>query len=226
MEVSPPGSPMSVGTRPCGSGIAVSRGSGVASRDLVALGDTVGFDSSQSFTQALTGLPQELERVGGRALRGSPIQVSAVLLDQVRLKRRGDFVGRLQRVIDGPVPCGVVNPIHIFAAASRRHGYVQRTGTGLVMSGRGCDPCLCASGRGDAVACCPLARAVLPATPPAAGRSPAPPPTSSNDLSRTAPNWADLGAVLRYESRLMTHSESAGICFRASAERDGVAHTA
>jgi hypothetical protein len=59
--------------------------------------------------QALTGLPQQRERVGGRAPRGSPIRVSAVLLDQVRLKRGGDFVGRLQHVVDGPVPCGVVN---------------------------------------------------------------------------------------------------------------------
>jgi hypothetical protein len=33
----------------------------VAQRDLVALGDAVGFDSSQSFTQALTSLPQELK---------------------------------------------------------------------------------------------------------------------------------------------------------------------
>src|SRR5215469_15095425 len=90
-------------------GIAVDRGSGVAQRDLVRLRDAVGFDSSQSFTQPLTGLPQELERVGGPACRGSPIQVSAVLLDQVRLQRRGDFVSRLQSVVDDPVTCGVVN---------------------------------------------------------------------------------------------------------------------
>jgi hypothetical protein len=32
-----------------------------------------------------------------------------VLLDEVRLKRRCNFVCRLQRMVDGPVPCGVVN---------------------------------------------------------------------------------------------------------------------
>ena len=34
-----------------------------------------------------------------------------MLLDEVSLKGRGDFVGRLQRVVDGPVPCGVVNHV-------------------------------------------------------------------------------------------------------------------
>jgi hypothetical protein len=29
----------------------------------------------------------------------------------VCLKGCGDFVGRLQRVVDGPVPCGVVNHV-------------------------------------------------------------------------------------------------------------------
>jgi hypothetical protein len=50
----------------------------VAQRDLVRVRDAVGLDSSQSFAQALTGLPQELERVGGRALRSSPIQIGTV----------------------------------------------------------------------------------------------------------------------------------------------------
>jgi hypothetical protein len=39
------------------------------------------------------------------------IRISPVLLDEVSLKGRGDFVGRLQRVVDGPVPCGVVNHV-------------------------------------------------------------------------------------------------------------------
>ena len=61
------------------------------------------------FTQAFAGLPQEFEGVGGGALRGSAIRISAVLLDEVRLKCGSDFVCRLQRMVDGPVPCGVVN---------------------------------------------------------------------------------------------------------------------
>jgi len=32
-----------------------------------------------------------------------------VFLDEVGLQGCGDFVGRLQRVVDGPVPCSVVN---------------------------------------------------------------------------------------------------------------------
>jgi hypothetical protein len=58
-------------------------------------------------TQTFAGLPQEFEGVGGGALRGSAIRISAVLLDEVRLKRCSDFICRLQRMVDGPVPCGV-----------------------------------------------------------------------------------------------------------------------
>jgi hypothetical protein len=32
-----------------------------------------------------------------------------VFLDEVRLKGRGDFVGCLERMIDGPVPSSVAN---------------------------------------------------------------------------------------------------------------------
>jgi hypothetical protein len=81
----------------------------VAQRDLVRLGDVIGLDCSQSFTQALASLSQQLERVGGGILGSTAIWISPVLLDEVSLKGRGDFVGRLQRVVDGPVPCGVVN---------------------------------------------------------------------------------------------------------------------
>ena len=42
---------------------------------------------------------------GGGALRISP-----VFLDEVGLQGCNDFVGRLQRVVDGPVPCSVVKP--------------------------------------------------------------------------------------------------------------------
>jgi hypothetical protein len=61
----------------------------------------------EDVTQTLAGLPQEFEGVGGGALRGSAIRISAMLLDEVRLKRCSDFVCRLQRMVDGPVPCGV-----------------------------------------------------------------------------------------------------------------------
>jgi hypothetical protein len=40
---------------------------------------------------------------------GGAIGISPMLLDEVSLQGSGDFVGRLQRVVDGPVPCGVVN---------------------------------------------------------------------------------------------------------------------
>lgn len=86
-----------------------SQVSAVAQRDPVGLGDVIGLDGSKSFTQAFAGLPQELEGVGGGALCGSAIRISAVLLDEVRLKCRSHFVCRLQRMVDGPVPCGVVN---------------------------------------------------------------------------------------------------------------------
>src|SRR3989442_11221754 len=39
----------------------------VAQGDLVRLGDVLGLDRSESLAQALAGLPQQLERVGGGA---------------------------------------------------------------------------------------------------------------------------------------------------------------
>src|SRR6266566_9452662 len=81
----------------------------VAQGDLVGLGDVVGLDGPESCAQALAGLPQQLEGVGGGALRGGTLRISPVFLDEVGLQGRGDFVGRLQRVVDGPIPCGVVN---------------------------------------------------------------------------------------------------------------------
>jgi len=81
----------------------------VAQGDLVGLGDMVGLDGPQPHAQVLTSLPQQLEGVGGRALRGGAFRISTVFLDEVGLQGCGDFVGRLQRVVDGPVPCSVVN---------------------------------------------------------------------------------------------------------------------
>src|SRR6266566_1394261 len=81
----------------------------VAQGDLVGLGDVVGLDGPESCAQALAGLPQQLEGVGGGALRGGTLRISPVFLDEVGLQGCGDFVGRLQRVVDGPIPCSVVN---------------------------------------------------------------------------------------------------------------------
>jgi hypothetical protein len=81
----------------------------VTQGDLVGLGDVVGFDGSQPPAQVLASLPQQLEGVGGGALWGSVLRISPVFLDEVGLQGCGDFVGRLQRVVDGPVPCSVVN---------------------------------------------------------------------------------------------------------------------
>ncbi len=81
----------------------------VAQGDIVGLGDVVGLDGSEPQAQALASLPQQLEGVGGGALRGGALRISPVFLDEVGLQGCGDFVGRLQRVVDSPVPCSVVN---------------------------------------------------------------------------------------------------------------------
>jgi hypothetical protein len=85
------------------------RGLRVAQGDLVGLGYVVGLDGSQPLAQALASLPQQLEGIAGGTLRGAALGVGPVFLDEVGLQGRGDFVGRLQRVVDGPVPCCVVN---------------------------------------------------------------------------------------------------------------------
>jgi len=81
----------------------------VAEGDLVELGDGVGLDRSQSLAEALASLPQELKRVRGRTLGSGAIRISPVLFYEVGLQGRSDLVGCLQRVVDGPVPRGVVN---------------------------------------------------------------------------------------------------------------------
>jgi hypothetical protein len=54
-------------------------GSWVAQRDPVRLGDAAGLDGSQSLAQTLASLPQELQRVGGGALRGGALQACPAL---------------------------------------------------------------------------------------------------------------------------------------------------
>src|SRR6185437_7267034 len=81
----------------------------IAQGDLVGLGDAVCLDRSQSLSQTLPSLPQQLEGVAGRALRGGALRIGAVFLDEVSLECCRDFVGRLQCLVDGSVPCSVVN---------------------------------------------------------------------------------------------------------------------
>ena len=99
----------------------------VAQGDLVGLGDMVGLDGPESCAQALAGLPQQLEGVGSGALRSGALRISPVFLDEVGLQGCGDFVGCLQRVVDGPVPCSVVN--HGVSIARLRPG-LHAVGTG------------------------------------------------------------------------------------------------
>jgi hypothetical protein len=64
-----------------------------AQRDLIRLADGAGLDGSQCLAETLASLPQELERVGEGALRSGALRISVVLLGEVCLKGRSDFVG-------------------------------------------------------------------------------------------------------------------------------------
>jgi hypothetical protein len=89
-----------------------------AQRDVVGFGDGVGLDSSEPVAEALASLPQQIERVGGRTPRSSAFWIGPVLLDQMRLKRRSDLIGCLERLVDGLVPRSVVN--HAANVSTRR----------------------------------------------------------------------------------------------------------
>jgi hypothetical protein len=84
-------------------------GSSVAQGDLVGLGDLIGFHCPQPLAEALASLPQQPERVSGSALRGGTLRIGPMFLDEMGLQGCRNFVGSLQSLIDGPVPCGVVN---------------------------------------------------------------------------------------------------------------------
>ena len=60
---------------------------------------------------------RELKRAGEGTRRSGALQISPVFLDQVCLKSRSDFVGRLERLIDGPFPRDVVHHAAIIPAA-------------------------------------------------------------------------------------------------------------
>jgi hypothetical protein len=79
--------------------------------DPVGLRDAIGLDGPESFPEVLASLPQQLERVAGTARRSRALRISSVFLNEVSLECCGDFVRRLQRVVDGPVPCSVVNHV-------------------------------------------------------------------------------------------------------------------
>jgi hypothetical protein len=95
-------------------------GSLVAQGDSVGLGDIVSLDGSQSVAEAFASLPQELEGVGRRAVWGGALGISSVLLDEVCLEGCRNFVDCLQGVVDGPVPCGVVNHVDSIARSLLR----------------------------------------------------------------------------------------------------------
>ena len=79
--------------------------------DPVGLGDAIGLDGPESLSQMLPSLPEQLERVARSARRSGALRISSVFLNEVSLECCRDFVRRLQRVVDGPVPCSVVNHV-------------------------------------------------------------------------------------------------------------------
>jgi hypothetical protein len=85
------------------------RTSVIAQRNLVGFGDVVGFDRPQTLAKALAGLAQELQRVRRGVPRGRALRISLVLLDQVRLKSRSDFVNGLECLLYSSVPRNVLN---------------------------------------------------------------------------------------------------------------------
>ena len=80
-----------------------------AQGDLVGLGDVVGLDRPESFTETLASLPEQVQRVGGGGPRSGAVGISRVLFDEVGLQGGSNFVGRLESLVNGPFPSGVVN---------------------------------------------------------------------------------------------------------------------
>jgi len=94
----------------------------------------VGLDGSQAQPQALASLPQQLEGVRRGTLRGGALRIGTVFLDEMGLQSGGDLVDRLQRVIDGPVSCCVVNHAAIIARLSA-DARERRAGRSLMVMG-------------------------------------------------------------------------------------------
>jgi len=76
----------------------------VAQGDVVGLAYDAGIDGPQPFAEALTRLPQQHQRVGRGTLRCRTLRIGPVLLDEVRLKGRGDLVGRHEPLVNGLLP--------------------------------------------------------------------------------------------------------------------------
>jgi len=80
-----------------------------AEGDVVRQGDVVGFDGPESFTESLAGLPEQVQRVGGGAPRSGTFGRSPVLSNEVGLQGGCNFIGRLESLVNGPFPSGIVN---------------------------------------------------------------------------------------------------------------------
>lgn len=89
-----------------------------AQGDLAGFGAGVGLDGSEPVAEALASLPEQIERVCRGTPRSRAVWVGSVLLDEVRLKGRGDFIGCLERLVDCLVLSGVVG--HAANANTRR----------------------------------------------------------------------------------------------------------
>ena len=100
-----PGNPPAAGFTPTVWDLLAAPG------DPVGLGDAIGLDGPESLPQMLASLPQQLERVARSARRSGALRISSVFLNEVGLECCRDFVCRLQRVVNGPVPCSVVNHV-------------------------------------------------------------------------------------------------------------------
>ena len=66
-----------------------------AQRDVVGLGDGVGRYGPEPFADTLPSLPEKLERVGERTLRGGALRISLVLFEEMGLEGGSDFVDAL-----------------------------------------------------------------------------------------------------------------------------------
>src|SRR3984957_9664773 len=83
--------------------------SAVAQGDPIRLGDVICLDRAPSFAQPFAALPQRVARVDRSPLGGAALGSFPGFFDEVCLQGRRYFVRGLQRVVDRPVPCVVVN---------------------------------------------------------------------------------------------------------------------
>src|SRR5215475_13198403 len=111
----------------CYAAIDARASSRITQRDLVGLGDSVGLDRSKTLAEARASLPQELKRDRGWALLCCALGICPMLLDQVRLEGCGNFINRLEPVVDSPIPRRVLNhaaSISVSRNPRERQGWV------------------------------------------------------------------------------------------------------